>query len=326
MARILLLLVAAAAVAGVLIIISSDDDEGSEERSTPSQPLSAEDQAVADAIEAAAATRNTDDCARLATIGFLEQTERLTGRRALAACQFGLSDRGLLDEPLRVTGVQAGPEGTTADVRYEAGSRKAGLTARIRLDGPRLARIEDYAVADRRAMERALRNEILSARVHFEKEAADCAVQGLSALTDVEFEALLLEGSSVSLYGPVVRCDRAGPVTTIAAALRGRLPFLPMSALRCARGRLQRLGEAPLVRLLIDRQLRGATRTAIACRPRAVLAAYRRQILAPPLEYPRRVADCVVRRLAPLSPASLTHVLLVDGTEGITSSCGLKQG
>jgi hypothetical protein len=311
-----------AAIAVLLALVSTPGEDDPEE---PGDGFSGRELEVAEAIEAAAATRNTDDCSRLATIAFLEQSERRRGESALSACEFALGEQGLLTEPLTVEDVELGPQSDTAEVLYGAGNPMAGLRAQISVVDGKLDQVVDYVDADRGALERALRNELLAGPVVVSRKAVDCAVAQVAALPDADLEALLLTASLPGLYGPVLRCDRGAAIDSIASGLAGRLSFLPATSIACTRDRLSTAPEPVLVKLAIDVEYTGAARIAFACDQARAVAAYRNQLLAPPYEYPARVADCIARRLTALPPRAVAGILIERGTAQVSERCGLDR-
>lgn len=313
----------AAIAAALALAACGGGDDGSPQQPATTEASSPAEAEVADVIEQAAATRNADDCAKLATPAFVEQTQRLKGNAALAACQAGTFDRdqGLLPEPLTVAAVSPGPTAATAEVFYEAGNPDAGLRARVRVVNGELDAIKDYVEADRPAMERAYRNELLDGPVPIERPAADCAVSGVASRSDQQLESLLLHGSLVEFAAPAVRCGKASVEVAIVAAVAVRLPFLTTKARACAGAEMRATPAARLVRLVVETDQTGAAAIVLRCDLRGSLAAYRRVLTGPDLGYSERVAGCMIRKLQSKSPGALASVLTETGVKQIAAGC-----
>lgn len=316
-----------AAMLALLAGCGGGDEGGGEAQIAPPQQDPGADRVI-DAIEKAAATRNGDDCARLATPGYLEQREHRSGDAALDACQAGVfdRDRGLLDGPVQVGDVEV-KRGTAAAEVTLGGDGYAGLTARLRLvRGWKLDRIEDFVDPHRIQLERLLRSEVASGQIPFSKGAADCALDDAEALPDAELEAVLLSKSTRGIYAPVVSCARPEVVDLVLDKLAAGSALVPAPLLDCAKVKLTALGEPRLVRLLVDRDLTAAVRVLFRCNPRAMLGAYRIELTNSPYRLPHSLIDCVVGRLQALSKQQLVRVFTDDGIEPYVDACRSAKG
>lgn len=211
-----------AAIAIVFALLSRGGGDEAAPELPPEPAGSAE---VRAAIESATATRNADDCDRLATPRYLRQYER-RGRSALAACQKGVfeQDRGLLASDVGIQVVRVSKGEALALVTYRGGGY-AGITARLKLvrdakDRWVLDRIAGFASPTRRQMNRALVSEIASGPVPFGAGAGHCAARALRGASESELEAFLLEASPDELFVLVARCDREAFVAALVGEIR----------------------------------------------------------------------------------------------------------
>jgi hypothetical protein len=313
----------AGGVGAVVLVLSGGD--GDETKSANQPELTATEAQIAAVVEQAAATRNADDCARLATRVYLEEREHLPGEAALAACQDDVfdQDEGLLDEPVEVLDVvDAETQGAAPGVLvgHQAGSDWAGLTALIRVVDGKLASI-DEVLGDRKSLDRAVRHDLIEGPPALPKPVADCAVDELRTVSDDQVAAALVFRSPQLLYRPVLTCDRRALARPLVASLSERWPFLSRRVLACGEGRLAGLQDAALIKVGLGRTERPALAAALACDTNGALAELATQLRAGPPKLSPRVGSCVVRRLRVLQARQLAEVLVSEGLADVLSKC-----
>lgn len=278
-------------------------------------------EAVVAVIEEAAATRNGDDCERLATLAYMQQREHRRGIAALDACQDGVfdRDRGLLDGPVQVGDVTIGGGGAVAIV-YLQGNGYAGLTARLRLLPKwRLDRIESFVEPQRNQLERLLRAEIIDGQLQFPTGAAECALREGRRLSDRDLEKALLAPAPDRIYGLVLRCAEDDAVALATRDLPPGLRRLPASLKACARKELAALPDPELIRILVDHDLTGTVDALVACDRTALLSSFRKELTR--LGMRARGAECVIRFLGQLPSRELARVFTDAGIAVAVENC-----
>lgn len=253
-----------------LLLQGGGDGGGDGDAAAEGPPEPAGSAEVRGAIERAAETRNADDCARLATGGYLRQYER-RNRSALAACQKGVfeRDRGLLDADVGIRVVKVKGDDALALVTYRDGGY-AGITARLALVRDAqgrwvLDRVTGFERASRGQLNRALRSEVASGPVPFGARAGRCAVRALSEKPDAQVEAFLLSAGPDALFGLVAACEPRGFAAALVGELREAGENIHPEREACFERELSRLPPPQLVELLVDVEERGVAALGFNC-------------------------------------------------------------
>jgi hypothetical protein len=311
-----------AAVLLVLLVLAKEDASDLDSEGNPA--LSPEQSRVHALIEQAAATRNADDCARLAGAMYLEQREHLHDEDALQACQTDVfdQDEGLLDEPVSVSAVSLMPERgyALATITHESGSDWAGLTVKIRVVSGKLSQIGDFVEPDRAALEHAVRVELSEGPPGLPKPVVTCAVQAMRSEPDGALVSALKSSSATGLYRSAVACDPRMAVEPVLVRMLRKWPFLRPET-DCAARRAVALPEDRLVRVVVRRDERPVLSAALACDRDAAIAAYAAQLRSGPPKLAPSVSRCVTQRLNALPTSQLADVLASEGIADLVSEC-----
>ncbi|HST69977.1 MAG TPA: hypothetical protein VLI94_10005 [Solirubrobacterales bacterium] len=170
-----------------------------------------EEAAVKKMIVTSANSDNPEDCTRLLTPNYLEQSTKLEGEAAVTACEEQAVDPNLeIPRKVIVSGVEIDSSSATATVAF-TGSGYDGQTVRLALveRGGRwkwheilgFINLDAEKLVTEMGREMLLRNE-----TSFEAESTSCFVGILDEMSDQALEALVLDASLDRFLALANRC------------------------------------------------------------------------------------------------------------------------
>jgi hypothetical protein len=184
-----LLLVAALSMF-VLAACGGDSDDGG----------NADEEAIVTTIETSATSTDPADCEVYSTQAFLEQTEIVTGKAAVEACEEGAEDDTNNPDSVSVDAIEVNDGSATAEVAFEGGNFD-GQTLAVSLveeDGAwKLDQVESFVGFDRDAFSASFEESLEGAGLTSDQES--CLQDAIDGADDGQLEELVISGSEEPL-------------------------------------------------------------------------------------------------------------------------------
>lgn len=153
---------------------------------------------IVDVIETSVTSDDPSSCTEFVTQTFLDQVEEGEGKAALKECEEDAEDTSDNPDSVDVTEVEVDGSNATANAAF-AGGGFDGQTLTVALvdeDGDwKLDEITEFAEFDQAKLVGTFQEQ-LEKEDSIEPEVTSCIVESLEELNQVEFEELLLGGSS----------------------------------------------------------------------------------------------------------------------------------
>jgi len=168
-----------------------------------------EEDEVVEAVEASATSRNPEDCVRLATQSFLEQTQVLEGADAVAACERDAEEADFLPDSVEVSAVEVHGSKATANAAFNGGpfDGQTLAVALVEAGGTwKMDEIVGFAEFHRAALLKAMGKGLEKGQGAFDPEVAACLGEEFEELSRGELEEILIGGSLVPLEELVEGC------------------------------------------------------------------------------------------------------------------------
>jgi hypothetical protein len=197
--RLLVMLAAALAATLVLAACGGDDDDGGGGE---------EDAAITETIETSVTTTDPEDCLRLQTQAFLEQSNFSTGEEAVQDCEEDVADTEDNPDSVDVENIEVDGSSATADASFVGGGFD-GSTVSVELvkEGEqwKLDRIADVPELDLEAFQTSF-VERLQDQEDIPAPIADCIGQAIEDASEDDIKQVLVSGQESDLIGLLGDC------------------------------------------------------------------------------------------------------------------------
>lgn len=166
-----------------------------------------EDQ-ITEAIQVSATSTNPEDCTKLSTQTFMEQTQQATGEDAVAQCEADAEDDSDDPDSVEVSAVSVDGDSATADATFSGGGFD-GSTLSVALvkegDQWRLDEITDIPELNLDAFKTAFAEQIAQTS-DIPPQIADCINGVVQGLDENQVKDIILSGSEDALTELLGEC------------------------------------------------------------------------------------------------------------------------